>query len=165
MPLPNAIFATASAMPPKRTVCAARTFPSAIALCKREYFSRTSCQSGIRFASFLISISATLEPAFLNSGEIAFRTSHGHIAKLTSVGGTSISLNEPDIESFPPIDAKPSRICASNAPSKAAKGLPHRDGLLRSFSKYSWKVKRILEISPPLAAIFATDSSTAYSAP
>ena len=30
----------------------------------------------------------------------------------TSVGGTSISLNVPDILSFPPMDASPNPICA-----------------------------------------------------
>ena len=61
----------------------------------------------------------------------------GATAKEMRVGGTSRSRKEPDMESFPPMAAAPSSICASSAPSRAAKGLPQRAGSLRSFSKNS----------------------------
>ena len=55
----------------------------------------------------------------------------------TSVGGTSISLNVPDIESFPPIDGSPNPICASYAPSNAANGWLHLFGSSLILRKYS----------------------------
>ena len=135
--LPKHIFAIATAIPPNPTACAASTFPALIALKSAEYFFMASAQSGTSAESRPTSTRTTREPAFLNSGERAQRTSHGAIAKLTRVGGTSMSLNDPDIESFPPIAAAPSPICASYAPSSAASGLPQRFGSERSFSKYS----------------------------
>ena len=165
MELPKHIFETAAAMPPTPTTCAERISPFLIAPNRAEYFFSASAHTGARESSLSISIIATLEPAFLNSGEITFSTLHGTIAKLTRVGGTSILLKEPDIESLPPMAAAPSPICASYAPSSAARGLPQRLGSLRSFSKYSWKVSLMRVTSPPEAAIFAKDSSTAYIAP
>ena len=65
-------------------------------------------------------------------------------AKDTSVGGTSISLKEPDMESFPPMDGSPNAICALYAPSSAANGWLQRFGSSLILRKYSWNVKRIL---------------------
>ena len=62
-------------------------------------------------------------------------------AKETSVGGTSRFSKVPDMESFPPIAAAPRFIWASNAPSRAARGLPQRFPSVPGFSKYSWKVR------------------------
>ena len=86
-------------------------------------------------------------------------------AKETNVGTTSIFSNEPDIESLPPMAGMPSASCASNAPSRAARGLPQRLGSLRSLSKYSWKVSLALAMSAPVTASLRRDSSTAYTAP
>ena len=86
----------------------------------------------------------TLSPADLNSGVIIFFASCGAIAKDTSVGGTSIFSNVPDIESLPPIAAIPSSHCALSAPSSAAAGLPQRDGVFCVRSKYSWNVRYAL---------------------
>ena len=47
------------------------------------------------------------------------------MAKDTSVGGTCISPNEPDMESLPPMAARLNRICAVSAPSSADMGAPH----------------------------------------
>ena len=62
-------------------------------------------------------------------------------ANETSVGGTSKSLNEPDIESLPPIAAILKLVCAKYAPKSAANGLPHLALSLFNLSKYSWNVK------------------------
>ncbi len=64
-------------------------------------------------------------------------------AKDTSVGGTSISLKVPDMESLPPIDGSPYPICASYAPSNAANGWLQREGSSVMRLKYSWNVNRI----------------------
>ena len=65
----------------------------------------------------------------------------GAMAKEMRVGGTSRSIKEPDMESLPPMAAAPKSSWADRAPSRAAKGLPQRAGSLRSFSKYSWRVR------------------------
>ena len=70
----------------------------------------------------------TFEPAFLNSDEIVLLAFVIATAKLTRVGGTSMSSNEPDILSLPPIEGRPSFNCACIAPSRAAAGLPQREG-------------------------------------
>ena len=71
---------------------------------------------------------------------LAFSTA---TAKDTSVGGTSNWPKLPDIESFPPIAGSPKSLWAWYAPSNAANGLPHLDGLLPNLSKYSWNVNLI----------------------
>ena len=60
--------------------------------------------------------------ACFNSGLITSFSFATSTAKETRVGGTSISLKVPDMESFPPMDGSPKPICASNAPSSAANG-------------------------------------------
>ena len=86
-------------------------------------------------------------------------------AKETSVGGTSRSSNEPDIESLPPIDGSPSLICASIAPRSAAAGLPQRTGTSWSLSKYSWNVSLAVSGFAPMARSFDVLSTTAYAEP
>ena len=80
-------------------------------------------------------------------------------AKLTSVGGTWISLNVPDIESLPPIAAVPKSSWALYAPRSAARGLPH-DSLLPILSKYSWNVSLAFKGSTPIARSLRSDSTT-----
>ena len=63
------------------------------------------------------------------------------------------------------MDGRPSLICASYAPNKAAIGSPQRFASSVIRLKYSWNVKRILWKSPPADTILATEVSTAYSAP
>ena len=117
-------------------------------------------------ASIFTGRTTSLLPAFLSSGEITVLPEATSTAKLTSVGGTSISLKVPDMESLPPMEARPSSTCASYAPSSAAKGWLQRRGFSSSIlRKYSWKVKWIFLQSPPEAAIFATESATAKAAP
>ena len=79
--------------------------------------------------------------ASLNSGESTSPALTGAMAKEISVGGTSRSRKEPDMESLPPMAAQPYLSCASSAPKRAAKGLPQRSGSSRSFSKNSWRVR------------------------
>ena len=86
-------------------------------------------------------------------------------AKLTSVGGTSIVSNVPDILSLPPIDGIPSLSCASIAPRSAAAGLPQRSGTSFNLSKYSWNVRRAVSGLAPIARSFESDSTTAYAEP
>ena len=61
------------------------------------------------------------------------------MAKEISVGGTSRSMKDPDMESLPPMAATPRPSWAFRAPSRAAKGLPQRLGSSLRRSKYSWK--------------------------
>ena len=97
----------------------------------------------------------------MNSGEIISASLATSTANDTSVGGTSISLNVPDILSLPPIDGSPNPSCASYAPSNEANGWLHLFGSRLILLKYSWNVNLIFLKSPPLATIFATDSKTA----
>ncbi len=97
----------------------------------------------------------------LNSGETVRDALPGATAKETSVGGTSMSLNVPDMESLPPMAPRRSSFWAVKAPSRAEKGLPHRVGSVLSFSKYSWRVRRMSSICAPEATILHTDSVTA----
>ena len=83
----------------------------------------------------------TGRPGSLNSGVMTSPALMGAMAKEISVGGTSRSRKEPDMESLPPIAAAPKSIWASMAPRRAIKGLPQRSGSVRSFSKYSCKVR------------------------
>ena len=87
------------------------------------------------------------------------------MAKETSVGGTSMSSNEPDMESLPPIAARHRFSCAVYAPSRADSGLPNRFGSLPRRSKYSWKVRYAVSKSQPAATSLETDSITAAEAP
>ena len=82
-------------------------------------------------------------------------------AKDMSVGGTSMSSKVPLIESLPPIDPMPSPICASNAPSKAAKGSPHLSGSFLGEGKYSWNERYTSLMSAPVAISLDMDSITA----
>ena len=100
-------------------------------------------------------------PACLNSGVIISPALAGATANEIRVGGTSISMNEPDIESLPPIAAAPNVNCASNAPSRAAKGLPQRSGCLPRRSKYSWNERYTLLGSHPAATSFEIEDVTA----
>ena len=94
--------------------------------------------------SFSISNFTKTFPAFLSSGETISPVLAISTANEQSVGGTSISLNEPDILSLPPIEGRPSFICASYAPKSAAIGSPQRFGSSPSLLKYSWNVNLIL---------------------
>ena len=49
------------------------------------------------------------------------------MAKLTRVGGTSLSLKEPLMLSFPPMEGTPNSFWATKAPKSAAAGLPQRE--------------------------------------
>ena len=102
-----------------------------------------------------------LSPASFSSGEVMRSILPMAVAKDTSVGGTSKSSKEPDMESLPPMAPTPKSIWAMSAPSTAAMGLPQRSGSWRSFSKYSWKVRYMFARSKPVATSFATESSTA----
>jgi len=86
-------------------------------------------------------------------------------AKEISVGGTSRSSNEPDMESLPPIAPAPRSTWAISAPSTAAVGLPQRSGSSRSFSKYSWNVRYMSLWKKPAATRRATLSTTAMYEP
>ena len=86
-------------------------------------------------------------------------------AKLTSVGGTSISSNVPDMLSLPPMEGRPRRSCACIAPRSAAAGLPQREGTSFNLSKYSWKVSLAVSGSAPIASSLEVDSTTAYAEP
>ena len=101
----------------------------------------------------------------LNSGDTMSSTLPRPVANETSVGGTSRSSNEPDMESLPPMEPMPRSSWAMRAPSTAAVGLPQRSGTSRSFSKYSWNVRYMALRSMPAAASFATDSTTERYAP
>ena len=96
-----------------------------------------------------------LSPASFSSGEVMRSILPIAVAKDTSVGGTSKSSKEPDMESLPPMAPTPKSIWAMSAPSTAAMGLPQRSGSWRSFSKY------LFARSKPVATSFATESSTA----
>ena len=80
----------------------------------------------------------------MNSGEMMWSEFSVVIAKETMVGGTCMSLKVPLMESLPPKEASAKDFCIQKAPNSAESGLPQRVGSLPSFSKYSWKVKRIL---------------------
>ena len=103
----------------------------------------------------------TVEPIFLNSGEMTEPVVPGATAKETRVGGTSISLKDPDMESFPPIAASRSSFCARKAPRRAAKGRPQRCGSRPSFGKYSCRVRRISDSFAPEATMRQADWVTA----
>ena len=79
-------------------------------------------EAGDKLVLFTIEKSTSLSPASFSSGVITSFSLATSTAKETSVGGTSISLKVPDMESFPPMDGSPKPICASNAPSSAANG-------------------------------------------
>ena len=123
-------------MPPQPTAQAARTFPArmsdSISLQRASVASLSKGSAPAR---------ARRLPARLNSGETTSVTFPAVTAKETSVGGTSSFSKLPDMESLPPIAPAPKAICASSAPSRAAKGLPQRSGAVRSRSKYSWKLR------------------------
>ena len=72
--------------------------------------------------------STTREPLFLKMEETVLLALVAATAKHTSVGGTSSSLKEPDMLSFPPMAGTLKCSCAVSAPSKAAAGLPQRSG-------------------------------------
>ena len=62
--------------------------------------------------TLLTEYTSKYESVFLNSEDIIFPADVWLTAKLTNVGGTSISIKDPDIESFPPIAGIPSSVCA-----------------------------------------------------
>ena len=107
------------------------------------------------------SSSTTLSPACLNSEEMISPVFAVVTAKDTSVGGTSSFSKEPDMESLPPMAAIPRSIWASNAPSRAASGLPQRFPSVPGFSKYSWKVRYTSLKEAPEAISLLTESTTA----
>ena len=102
-----------------------------------------SSYTGLSYWSLLISNLTILLPAFLNSGVIISFSFATSTANETNVGGTSISLNVPDILSLPPIDGRPNPICASNEPRSDANGWLQRRGSSVILLKYSWYVIRI----------------------
>ena len=99
--------------------------------------------------------------AFLNSGLSTSRVRPMPVAKLTRVGGTSRPSKLPDILSLPPIEAIPSPIWASSAPSSAASGWPQRSALSPRCGKYSWKVRYISSWWKPAQTSLVTLSTTA----
>ena len=152
---------TAAATPPRRTVLAETTFPSEISAEILSKFWFTTAKSGIPAASRINDTNTTVLPGFLNSGEMTRPASTGATANATRVGGTSSSLNDPDMLSLPPIAATSNCICAHNAPNTALNGFPQRTSSWPSFSKYSCSVRRARLGSPPMATILATASVTA----
>ena len=110
--LPNAILATASKAPPPPIAYADLIIPSLISFVMRLYTFFTSEYIGRLYASVGIQIRIRRFPALLSSGVITSVVFATSTAKDTSVGGTSISLNVPDMESFPPMDGSPKPICA-----------------------------------------------------
>ena len=83
-------------------------------------------------------------------------------AKEISVEGTSRSLKEPDIESFPPMAATSRSSWAAKAPSSAATGLPQRLGSDPSLGKYSCRDSQQCRREPPEATTRQTESVTAW---
>ena len=68
--------------------------------------------------------------------------SPGATAKETSVGGTSMSSKEPDMQSLPPMAATPQIHLGIEGAQQRRKGLAPAVGVVRSCcSKYSWKVR------------------------
>ena len=61
----------------------------------------------------------------------------GVMPKAISVGGTWMSSKVPLMESFPPMDGRPSESCIRSAPSNAESGLPQVCGSFVIRSKYS----------------------------
>ncbi len=120
--LPNAIFAADATIPFASSAYAATITLSAISFATPSKSFITLSYSGKSYAFFGKSNTTSVSPARFSSGVIIscfFATS---TANDTSVGGTSISLNVPDIESLPPIEGSPYPICASYAPRSAANG-------------------------------------------
>ena len=102
---PIQLFVITSAIPPFLMVLDDNTFPSLINLCTNSKFSFKSSKSMIFSFPIFVFNTYTFEFAFLNSFETTFVVSTSPIQKDTNVGGTSSSLYEPDILSFPPIAA------------------------------------------------------------
>ena len=102
---PIQLFVITSAIPPFLIVLDDKTFPSLINLCTNSKFSFKSSKSMIFSFPIFVFNTYTFEFAFLNSFETTFVVSTSPIQKDTNVGGTSSSLYEPDILSFPPIAA------------------------------------------------------------
>ena len=73
--------------------------------------------------------------------------------------------NDPLIESFPPMEARPSSFCIFSAPSRAAVGLPHTFGSAVILSKYSWQENLIVSQWPPAATTLLHASMNEYAAP
>ena len=102
---PIQLFVITSAIPPFLIVLDDKTFPSLINLCTNSKFSFKSLKSMIFSFPIFVFNTYTFEFAFLNSFETTFVVSTSPIQNDTNVGGTSSSLYEPDILSFPPIAA------------------------------------------------------------
>ena len=97
----------------------------------------------------------------MNSGEVTRPTDPTAVAKLTSVGGTSSCSNEPDMESFPPMDPTPKSTCAMSAPRTDAIGFPQRSGSSRQFLEVLLDVRYMSARLKPAPTSFATLSTTA----
>ncbi len=110
-------------------------------------------------------MSTTAWPGPLSSGLVTWSARTTSTAKATRVGGTSRSLKVPLMESLPPMAGAPRASSACRAPSRAAKGLPHRAGSSLGLPKYSCRVKRSLRGSPPTAARRAAACTWAHTAP
>ena len=164
--LPKHILQTAAAAPPSRKTEADSTCFSSSSAYTALYMAFSFSQFGIP-----VSLSSgagtykTRDPAFLNAAEMVLDAFVMATAKLTSVGGTSKSSNEPDILSLPPIEGMPSASCACMAPKSAAAGFPQRSGLSYKRSKYSWKVSLAESGCAPTASSLESDSTTAQAAP
>ena len=155
-PLPKAILHRPSAMPPQPTAQAARTWP--------DRMSSSTCANMASVASASKGSayrSASRSPGALSSGVTTLSTLPEVTAKLTRVGGTSISSKLPDMLSFPPMAAMPRPSWASSAPRSAAKGLPQRSGSVRRRSKYSWKLRYTRSCPMPEATSRDALSTTA----
>ena len=143
----------------------ARMRPAAIIASTLSNVARTLSKLGIPFSSVSGRSITTLSPACLNSVETTLSALAVETAKDTSVGGTSMFSNVPDMESLPPIEPQDSSSCALNAPSRAAMGLPQRLGSFWVRSKYSWNVSQQWCQLPPAATTLAMEVMTASMAP
>ena len=130
-----------------------------------SYNAITCSYTGRSYSFFSIVKRTSLFPAFFNSGVMTSCSFATSTANDTSVGGTSISLKVPDMESLPPMEGSPKPICASYAPRSAAKGWLQRFGSSLILRKYSWKVNLTFLKSPPAVTMRDRDSSTAYTDP
>ena len=104
-PLPTAAFTSVSAKPPWAPLAHARTMPAPM-----------RCSTASKVAQTLDASASSketqmrLSPASFSSGEVMRSILPIAVAKDTSVGGTSKSSKEPDMESLPPMAPTPKSI-------------------------------------------------------
>ena len=146
------------------TAYADTMFPSSICPLTNDQFLLSRSVSGIRFSFGVCRTRYRRLSSDLSSGEMTSFASTVVMPNAASVGGTIRSSKVPLIESFPPMDVKPSSTCIFNAPSSALNGSPQvwRSGVI--LWKYSWYENLILSYCPPAETTLAQASTTAYAA-